>query len=171
MIAAIFLVQAVAFAVLSGIVANNKNRNPAGWGALGFLFGLFAFIAVLVLEKVEPNEEQRSATISSQSSTTQEFDPDEHKKKCPMCAEYIKLEARRCKHCGHEVSEHEVEQKIKEVRREQKRTTTQSRRGAKRLQEKPNSPSGSKTDQWVITIAVLGGIILIILVIAIHQAG
>lgn len=192
MITGLLFVQAVAFAVLSGIVASNKNRDPAGWGALGFLFGLFAFIAVLVLEKVEPNEEQRSATNSNQSSTTQEFDPDEHEKKCPVCAEYIKLEAQACKHCGHEFSEEEVEQKIEEVKLEHKRTTTKSQRETKSVPDRgdksnpPSDPSNtystsdrpdtyapdtSRTKRWVITLLVFGGIIVIIIAIAIQQAG
>ncbi len=35
-----------------------------------------------------------------------------------MCAEYIKLEARRCKHCGHEFSDEEVERQIEKMKRE-----------------------------------------------------
>jgi uncharacterized membrane protein YhaH (DUF805 family)/ribosomal protein L40E len=51
---------------------------------------------------------------------TREFNPDEHEKKCPMCAEYIKLEARRCKHCGHEYSVEKVERQIEKLKHEVK---------------------------------------------------
>jgi predicted outer membrane lipoprotein len=118
MITGILLFQAVAFAVLSAIVASNKNRDPAGWGIIGFLFGLFGFVAALVVEEVEPEEKQRTSK-KKRSSSSQKFNPDEHDKKCPMCAEYIKLEARRCKHCGHEFSEREVEKQIEEVKEEE----------------------------------------------------
>ena len=118
MIVGILLFQAVAFAVLSAIVASNKNRDPAGWGIIGFLFGLFGFVAALVVEEVEPEEKQRTSK-KKRSSSSQKFNPDEHDKKCPMCAEYIKLEARRCKHCGHEFSEREVEKQIEEVKEEE----------------------------------------------------
>jgi predicted outer membrane lipoprotein len=118
MIVGILLFQAVAFAVLSAIVASNKNRDPAGWGIIGFLFGLFGFVAALVVEEVEPEEKQRTSK-EKRSSSSQKFNPDEHDKKCPMCAEYIKLEARRCKHCGHEFSEREVEKQIEEVKEEE----------------------------------------------------
>jgi hypothetical protein len=89
-ITGILLIQAVAFAVLSGIVANNKNRDPAKWGIIGLLFGLFGFIAVIAVSTVK------------------------NEKKCPACAEHIKVEARVCKHCGYEFSDEEVERRIAE---------------------------------------------------------
>jgi len=67
------------------------------------------------------NTEERisSATVEGKAqSSGKEFNPDEYEKKCPMCAEYIKLEARRCKHCGHEMSEEEVAEQIEEARGE-----------------------------------------------------
>ena len=116
MIVGIILIQAVTFAILSGIVASNRNRDPAGWGVIGLLFGLFGFIAAVAVGEGE--ETQSSSDQNSQPSGAREFDPDNHEKKCPMCAEYIKLEARRCKHCGHEFSEEEVERQIEEKRKE-----------------------------------------------------
>jgi len=178
-------------AVLSAIVAANKNRSVLGWGLIGFFFTLFGFLAALVVSEVEEDGET-TKTGSLHPSSTRAFDPDEHEKKCPMCAEYIKLEARRCKHCGHEFSKEEVEEKIEEVKQEHKRTATQSRRDAKSVPESseksnPSSdpsnrystsdrpdtyaPDTSRTKRWVITLAVIGGIIVIIFAIAIQQAG
>ena len=122
MIVGILLFQAAAFAVLSGIVANKKNRDPAGWGFLGFVFGLFAFIAALVVETVETEEDEPEEDLSKQAdrqpAATRKFDPEEHDKKCLMCAERIKLEARVCRYCGHEFTDEEVENAVEKKRRQ-----------------------------------------------------
>ncbi len=41
------------FAVVTAIVANNNNRNVPLWSVLGLLFGVFAFVIVLILPKEE----------------------------------------------------------------------------------------------------------------------
>lgn len=130
---AVLLVQAVAFAVLSAIIASNKNRSTAGWGALGFVFGLFGFIAAIAVSEVKKNtssspvgrtqssSKRRTRSRSKrQRSGTEDFDPDDHEKKCPDCAEYIKLEAQVCKHCGREFSKQEVAEKTQEKKRRRK---------------------------------------------------
>ena len=40
-------------AIITAIIANNKNRNIIVWLILGFLFGIFSLITVAVLPKVE----------------------------------------------------------------------------------------------------------------------
>ncbi len=158
MITGILFVQAVAFAVLSAIIASNKNRDPFGWGAIGFFFGFFGFVAAIAVGEPEPDEESTSEGKKSQPSSSLEFNPDEYEKKCPMCAEYIKLEARRCKHCRHEMSEGEVEQQIeerkqkverkREKRREERRSVRREPdRGAKERRICPTCETPSPLDQ------------------------
>lgn len=134
MVVGILFLQAVAFGVLSAIIASNKNRSVAGWGALGFLFGLFGFIAAIAVGEAErdtrssrrrssrqntsSSEEKQASSRKEKQSPAQDFDPDDHEKKCPDCAEYIKLEARVCKHCGRRFSDKEVERQIEEKKNE-----------------------------------------------------
>ena len=48
----------VMFAVVTAVAANARGRSALGWGLLGFLFGPFALIAVLVMPKIEREEEE-----------------------------------------------------------------------------------------------------------------
>ncbi|MCS3616494.1 zinc ribbon domain-containing protein [Salinibacter ruber] len=132
MITGLLFVQAVVFGILSAIIASNKNRSAGGWGALGLLFGLFGFIAAIAVgeaeddarssrrrssqQKSSSSERRQTSPRREKQSPAQDFDPDEYRKKCLMCAEYIKLEARVCCHCGHEFSEKEVEQQIEKAK-------------------------------------------------------
>lgn len=72
-------------AIACAIVASNKGRSGFGWFILGLLFSLIALLIVLVLP-----------SITEDADTPR---PDTHIK-CPDCAEFVKREARVCKHCG-----------------------------------------------------------------------
>ena len=173
MITAVLLIQAVAFGVLSAIIASNKNRSATGWGALGFLFGLFGFIAAIAVGeaaddtrssrrrsskqsfqyKSSSSEKKQTPPSKEKQSAAQDFDPDEHEKKCPDCAEYIKLEARVCKHCGHEFSNEEVEQQV-EDRRSENEDTQQTEQ--ENEQEKVDTEDLSKGMRYILNTHEFG---------------
>jgi hypothetical protein len=46
----IFLtIGGVIAAIISGVIAATKGRNPIGWGILGFFFSIFTLIVVIVI--------------------------------------------------------------------------------------------------------------------------
>jgi hypothetical protein len=47
------LIQAALFAGFSAYIAAQKNRSAVTWAVLGFIFGIFAFITIAVIPKVE----------------------------------------------------------------------------------------------------------------------
>lgn len=102
------IIYGIAFGILSSIAANKKNRDQAGWFFIGLFFGIFGFIAALIVDKIEPPNE--SLTVSN------EFDPSLLTKKCPDCAETIKLEAKVCRFCQHRFSDEEVTRHIEDAR-------------------------------------------------------
>jgi hypothetical protein len=104
----IFLIvlYVIGFAILSAIAANAKNRDPVGWFFIGFLFGIFGLAAALIVAKVDPSSSPNN------SGTSMAFDASTMNKKCPDCAEMVKLEARVCRFCHRQFSETELASQI-----------------------------------------------------------
>ena len=53
MVWVIFFVQAIVFGGFSAFIAKEKNRDSLNWLCLGFLFGIVAFLALLVVPKID----------------------------------------------------------------------------------------------------------------------
>lgn len=67
------------------------------WTFIPAFLGLFEGIYYFMLNDSEFNATHNPGLISVR--TTESFSADTHKK-CPDCAEWIRKEARVCKHCG-----------------------------------------------------------------------
>jgi hypothetical protein len=90
-----FLLVWLLFGVASAIVASNKGRSGFGWFLLGILLGPFGLIFALIVSKIE---RPADPYIPLPALTADQF-LDQETKKCPHCAEVIKLEATKCRFC------------------------------------------------------------------------
>lgn len=86
----ILIVIWLLFGIASAVVMSNKGRSGCGGFALGFLLGPFGLIIALVLPADRMAQEKKDLRLGQS-------------KKCPQCAELIKVEAKKCRHCGAEL--------------------------------------------------------------------
>ena len=77
-----YVVVAIVFGVVSGIVARSKGRSSLGWFVAGLLIGPFALVVAVL-----PAKPKEGRLIQ-----------------CPACLEVIRDEARVCRHCGSQVA-------------------------------------------------------------------
>jgi hypothetical protein len=90
------LVIAVICGILVGRDAAKRGMNPWAWGIFVALIWIIGLPMYLTMRKPLITKSFGSGQISVSAS------PDT--KKCPYCAEIIKAEAIKCKHCGSDLS-------------------------------------------------------------------
>jgi hypothetical protein len=87
-----FLFLWLLFGIICAVIAGNKGRSKFNWFLIGTLIGPFGLILALVANKNVAVLE-KSLMNSGES------------KKCPHCAELVKLEAIKCRYCGEPLTE------------------------------------------------------------------
>ncbi|HGM5000878.1 TPA: zinc ribbon domain-containing protein [Serratia marcescens] len=84
-----FLVVAALLGLVPAFIAQSKGRSFAGWWIYGFLLFIVAIIHVLIIPS-EIKSNIHSPAIADLRD-------------CPYCAEPIRRQASKCKHCGSDV--------------------------------------------------------------------
>ena len=82
--------------VLVGVLAHNRGRFGFGWSIVSLMLSpLIGFIIVLCLsdaKKAKPTD--GLGNVVSESTH----------RRCPACRELIRIDARKCRHCGEQLA-------------------------------------------------------------------
>jgi hypothetical protein len=89
----------IALSIGVGMWAGGRGRGPVVWTLISLaLSPLLGFILVALIGK----DEKKAEAVAIEGGDV---------RKCPMCAELVKREAIKCKHCGAELPPLEEEPK------------------------------------------------------------
>lgn len=86
------------FGMAAALVANSRGQNGCFWFVIGVLTGPFGLVGALFIsdetDKAKEERHQEQAVATGESGGY---------RKCPYCAEAIRREAIKCKHCQSDV--------------------------------------------------------------------
>ncbi|HDT2125383.1 TPA: zinc ribbon domain-containing protein [Enterobacter roggenkampii] len=85
------LLVSIVIGLIPALIAKSKGRSFFAWWVYGALLFIIAFVHSLVIKKDVAAEEK-------------DLIENDGMKKCPFCAELIKSEAIKCKHCGSDLA-------------------------------------------------------------------
>lgn len=95
-----FLLVAIVIGLIPALIAQSKGRSFFAWWVYGALLFIIALVHSILIKK-DPHFEEKTML-------------DDGMKKCPFCAELIKSEAVKCKHCGSDLtSSSEISHSVK----------------------------------------------------------
>lgn len=102
-----FLILWILFGIGCAIAAANKKRSVPGWFFLGMFLGPFGLLFILLLSPLAAPAAP-SHELPPFYASPEQIPLDQETKKCPHCAETIKLEARKCRFCGETLDPQQV---------------------------------------------------------------
>ncbi len=83
---------------IAAYIAAGKSRNVFLWFALGFAFPVLGVIVIVLMEPPLKAVEESGKRTAVSLGESADF------RKCPYCAEAIRKEAIKCRHCQSEVA-------------------------------------------------------------------